>query len=141
MASYLLDTNIVSETTRKKPDAKVLTWLGTLPVMMLPAVAVFEIASGIQRLPATDKRSYLEEWFGELLNSGCEILAFDRNAALACAALEAEARHSRRTVETRDLFILAIAKSRALGIATRNVLHFRGFGVPVYNPFKDIHII
>lgn len=141
MTSYLLDTNVVSETARKKPDAKVLAWLGNLPLMMVPAVAVFEIASGIQRLPAADRRSFLEEWFAELLGSSCEVLPFDREAALSSAALEAEARHSRRTLETRDLFILATAKSRALGIATRNVTHFRGFGVPVYDPFKDIHII
>jgi hypothetical protein len=47
----------------------------------------------------------------------------------------------RRTVETRDLFILAIAKAKALPIATRNVDHFRGFGVPVYDPFKDVHVM
>ena len=109
--------------------------------MALPAVAVYEIASGIQRLPPGEKRAFLEEWFAELLGSGCDVVPFDSDAALACAALEAEARHGRRTVETRDLFILAIAKSRALGIATRNVNHFRGFGVPVYDPFKDVHVI
>lgn len=141
MTSYLLDTNILSETARKKPDPKVLAWVGKLPSMVLPAVAVYEIASGIQRLPPSDKRAFLEEWLAELLGSGCDVVPFDRDAALACAALETEARHERRTVETRDLFILAIAKSRALGIATRNVNHFRGFGVPVYDPFKDVHVI
>jgi toxin FitB len=141
VTSYLLDTNILSETARRKPDPKVLAWVGRLPSMLLPAVAVYEIASGIQRLPPSDKRAFLEEWFAELLGSGCDVVPFDRDAALACAALETEARHERRTVETRDLFILAIAKSRALGIATRNVNHFRGFGVPVYDPFKDIHVL
>lgn len=142
MASlYLLDTNVISETARKKPDSKLLAWVGQLPAMVLPAVTVYEIASGIQRLPPGDKRAFLEEWFAELLGSGCDVIPFDREAALACAALEAEGRHKRRTIEIRDLFILAIAKSRALRVATRNVHHFRGFGVPVYDPFKDIHVI
>lgn len=141
MTPYLIDTNVISETARKKPDPKVLAWVGKLPSMLLPAVAVYELASGMQRLPVGEKRAFLEEWFAELLDSGCEVVAFDREAALACAALETDARHRGRTVETRDLFILAIAKSRALGIATRNVAHFRGFGVPVYDPFKDIHVI
>jgi predicted nucleic acid-binding protein len=109
--------------------------------MALAAVTVYEIATGIQRLPPGDKRGFLEEWFAELLGSGCDVVAFDREAALACAALEAEARHARRTVETRDLFILAIAKAKTLPIATRNVDHFRGFGVPVYDPFKDVHVV
>jgi predicted nucleic acid-binding protein len=141
VSPYLLDTNVISETARKKPDSKVLAWVGQLSAMVLPAVTVYEIASGIQRLPPGDKRVFLEEWFAELLGSGCDVIPFDREAALACAALEAEARHERRTIEIRDLFILAIAKSRALRVASRNAHHFRGFGVPVYDPFKDIHVI
>lgn len=141
MTLYLIDTNVISETARKKPDPRVLAWIGQLPSVVLPAVAVYELASGIQRLPSGEKRAFLEEWLAELLGSGCDVLPFDREAGLAGAALEAEARHDHRTIETRDLFILAIAKSRGLGIATRNVAHFRGFGVPVYDPFKDVHVI
>jgi len=141
MTPYLLDTNVISETARKKPDSRVLAWVGKLPSIALSAVTAYEIASGIQRLPPGDKRAFLEEWFAELLGSGCDVVPFDREAALACAALETEARRERRTIETRDLFILAIAKSRALGVVTRNVGHFRGFGVPVYDPFKDIHLM
>jgi predicted nucleic acid-binding protein len=138
---YLLDTNVISETARKKPDPKVVAWIGNLPSLALPAVAIYELASGIQRLPPGDKRALLDEWFAELLGAGCNVIAFDRDAALACAALETEARHKHRTIETRDLFILATARSRSLGIATRNVSHFRGFGVSVYDPFKDVHLV
>lgn len=141
MSRFLLDTNVISETARKKPDPRLLAWISTLPSMALAAITVYEIASGIHRLSAGEKRAFLEEWFAELLGSGCDILPFDRDAALACAALEAEARRERRTVETRDLFILAIARSQTLGVATRNVTHFRGFGVPIYDPFKDVHLM
>jgi len=141
MPSFLLDTNIVSETARKKPDSRLLAWVSQLPSMTLAAITVYEIASGIHRLPHGEKRAFLEEWFAELLASGCDIVPFDREAALACAALEAEARHARRTVEIRDLFILATAKSRTLHLATRNVSHFRGLGVPIYDPFKGVHFI
>lgn len=141
MTDYLLDTNIISETTRKKPDPKVVAWIGTLPSILLPAVGVYELASGIRRLPAGEKRSFLEEWLAELLGPSCEVLPFDCDAALECAALEAEARHHHRTIETRDLFILATARARGIGVATRNVSHFRGFGAPVYDPFKDMHVL
>jgi predicted nucleic acid-binding protein len=141
MTSYLVDTNVVSETARKKPDARVLAWVGELPSVVVAAVTVYEIASGIQRLPVGSRRAFLEEWFAELLDAGCDVVSFDRDAALASAALEAEARRGRRTIETRDLFILAIARSRGLGVGTRNVDHFRGFGVPVYDPFNDVHLL
>lgn len=141
MIRYLLDTNVISETARPKPDANVTRWLGQLPFLTLPAIGIYEIASGIQRLPAGKKREFLEDWLAELLASDCDVLPFDGDAALDCAALESEARHQGRTVELRDLLILAIAKSQDLGVATRNIAHFRGFGVPVYDPFIDIQVL
>lgn len=141
MSRYLLDTNVISETTRPKPDLQVLRWIARLPYLTLPAIAVCELAAGIQRLPAGKKRGFLEDWLAELLAADCEVLPFDRDAALRCAVLEAEARRRGRTIEQRDLLILAIARSQDLTVATRNVSHFRGFGVPVYDPFDDIQVI
>jgi predicted nucleic acid-binding protein len=141
MSSFLLDTNVISETARKKPDARLLGWVSKLPSTALTAITVYEIASGIHRLPPGAKRAFLEDWFAEVLGSGCDIIPFDREAAMACAALEAEARRARRTIETRDLFIMAIARSRRLGVATRDVGQFRGLGVPIYDPFNDVHLM
>jgi len=138
---YLLDTNVISETARPKPDAQVTRWLGKLPSLTLSAIGVYEIGSGIRRLPEGKKRTFLEEWFAELLASDCDVLPLDREAALRCAVLESEARRQGRTFEVRDLLILGIAKSQDLGVATRNVAHFRGFGVPVYDPFSNAHTL
>ena len=141
MSRYLLDTNVISETSRPRPDANVSRWLGQLSTITLPAVGVYEIASGIERVPAGEKRVFLEAWFAELLESNCEILPFEREAALGCAALESEARRRGRAIELRDLLILSIAKAHHLGVATRNVDHFRGFGVPIYYPFNDSSLL
>jgi predicted nucleic acid-binding protein len=136
---YLLDTNVISETTRPKGDENVTRWLGRLPLLLLPSIGVYELATGIWRLSAGKKRAFLENWLSELLSSNCQVLPFDRDAALGCAKLESEARRRGRTIEQRDLYILATAKAQDLGVATRNVSHFRGFGVPVYDPFSDVH--
>ncbi len=139
MIRYLLDTNVISETARPSPDAQVLRFLGQLSSITLSAVGVYEIGSGIQRLQAGKKRTFLENWLAELLASDCDVLPLDRDAALRCAVLESEARRQGRTIEVRDLLILGIAKSQDLGVATRNIAHFRGFGVPVYDPFGNVH--
>jgi predicted nucleic acid-binding protein len=102
---------------------------------------VYELAAGIKRVPAGKKRRFLDEWFADLLASNCDVLALDRDAALACAELEATARHQRRVVEHRDLLILGTAKARSMGVATRNVTHLRGLGVPIYDPFDDVYIL
>lgn len=141
MSHYLLDTNVISETARPQPDAGVLRWLNQLSILRLPAVGIYELASGIQRLPAGKKREFLEAWLAELLASDCDVLPFDRTAALTCAALESEARRRGRPIELRHLLILAIAKSQDLGVATGNIDHFRGFGVPIYDPFNDVQIL
>jgi len=75
------------------------------------------------------------------LASDCVVLPLDRDAALRCSVLESEARRQRQAIEHRDLMILGIAKSRDLGVATRNVAHFRGFGVPVYDPFDNVYTL
>jgi predicted nucleic acid-binding protein len=134
---FLLDTNVISETTRPKPASQVTRWIRQLETIALPAITVYEVAVGIGRVPSGKKRAFLEDWFAELL-ADCEVLPFDRDAALSCAHLEAQARHRRRTIPERDLMILAIARSRNLAVATRNVPHFHGFGVPVYDPFGDV---
>ena len=139
MIGYLLDTNVISETSRPKADENVVRWLARLPVLLLPSIGVYELATGIWRLPNGKKREFLENWLPELLSSNCQVLPFDRDAALGCAKLESETRRRGRTIEQRDLYILATAKAQDLGVATRNVSHFRGFGVPVYDPFSDVH--
>jgi predicted nucleic acid-binding protein len=51
---YLVDTNVISETARPEPDRQVILWLGQLSIVTLPAIGLYEIASGIQRLPVYD---------------------------------------------------------------------------------------
>jgi predicted nucleic acid-binding protein len=141
VTSYLLDTNVISETARQKPDPKVIEWIRQLPSLLLPAIAVYEIAAGVKRAPAGRRRRFLDEWFADLLGAECDILPLDRDAALASAEIELNARRQRRVVEHRDLLILGTAMARSLGVATRNVSHLRGLGVPIYDPFEDAHTL
>jgi len=138
---YLLDTNVISETARQKPNAKVMEWIHQLPSLRIPAIAVYELAAGIKRLSAGKRRYFLDDWFAALLGSECDVLALDRDAALACAEIEVAARRHGRVVEHRDLLILGTAKARSLGVATRNVAHFRGLDVPIYDPFADVYTL
>jgi predicted nucleic acid-binding protein len=141
MSAFLLDTNVLSETARRTPDSRVVAWIRTLPSLQFPSVVLYELASGVARLPAGKRRRFLDGWLAELLASDCTILSLDRDAALASAAVEATARLQRRKVEHRDLLILGTAKARGVGVATRNAGHFRGLGVPVYDPFADAYLL
>jgi predicted nucleic acid-binding protein len=137
MTSFLLDTNVLSETTQRSPNEKAVSWLRTVPLLLIPAVAVYEIALGIKQLPLGKKRMFLEAWLDELLEPNAEVIPLDHAAALASAEVAALARSQGRNIDHRDLMILGMARARGLTIATRNEADFCGLLVPVYNPFDD----
>ncbi|MBI2892289.1 MAG: PIN domain-containing protein [Deltaproteobacteria bacterium] len=141
MIRYLLDTNVVSETARQVPDPAVIRWIAGLPQLAMASVTLYELRRGIDRLVAGRKRRFLDEWLGALLDSECTVVALDREAALAAAELEAMGRRLGRSVEQRDLLILATARAHGFGVATRNVDHFRGFGVALFDPFEGRHLV
>jgi predicted nucleic acid-binding protein len=134
-SKFLIDTNVISETTKEKPTASVLEWLRLQQSLHLSSVTVFELARGVEVLPPSKKRAFLQEWLARLLDGSAEVHAFDEPTSLLAAKLEADAKRNGRSVDLRDLFIVATAMTARLGVATRNVSHFRGYGVIVLDPF------
>lgn len=133
--AFLLDTNVISETTKSKPAPEVLEWLRNQDTFHLSSVTVFELARGIDALPSGKKRAFLEAWLAKLLADGCIVHAFGQPESLLAAKLEVDAKRSGRTPDLRDLFIVATARTANLSVATHNVAHFRGYGVIVLDPF------
>jgi len=132
--SFVIDTDVVSETAKPRPDPSVMAWLAELTVISLCSITVYEIARGVGRLARGRRRQFLEAWLAALLE-GAEILPFAREEALIGARVETEARRQGRTIDGHDLFILATARAHGRTVATRNFHHFVDFGAAVYNPF------
>ena len=61
---FLVDTNVVSELTRRKPNPGVLRWMSAHPTFALSAVTIEELVYGIERSPAAQRRG-LSEWLEE----------------------------------------------------------------------------
>jgi predicted nucleic acid-binding protein len=138
---FVVDTDVLSETARPRPDPRVMAWLAGQGAIAISSVTVYELARGVERLPAGRRRRFLEAWLGRLLDVSFEVVPFDQEAALAAAHLERDASHRGKSIDTRDLFILAAARTRRLALATRNLAHFRGCGVSIYDPFADLHAV
>ena len=70
----ILDTNVLSAVMRKEPDAAVVEWLDTLPAesVWLTAVTVLEVRFGLELLPASRKKTQLEEAFAKALDEDFE---------------------------------------------------------------------
>lgn len=135
----LLDTNVISEPLRPKPDPVVIAWLdGQTPeTLYLCTITLAEVRFGIARLPKGRRKAVLGERFeGEVLPefSG-RIVGFDEKASAAYAELRTRAQASGVAISPFDALIAAIALSRGFAIATRDVGPFDTLGLEVIDPF------
>ena len=132
---FLLDTNVVSEIRKTKPHGGVMAWFTTHHSigMAIPAVVLFEIQMGAERLRQKDplRATKFDWWAGQIAGSG-NVLPLDAAAAREAARLL----NNLPMVMMADAMIAAIAHVHGLTIATRNIKHFEKFGVPLVNPFE-----
>lgn len=137
--STLLDTNVLSEVLRSQPDRAVLTWLASQPAdsLFVSSVTQAEMLLGARLLPASKRRQQLQEALDAMFaeDFAGRVLPFDSAAAPAYASLVAARRSAGRPISQFDAQIAAIALSRQVGLATRNVSDFEGCGLALNNPW------
>ena len=135
----LLDTNVVSELMRDAPNAEVLVWMDNLPTreLFVTAVSEAEIRTGIAILPEGARRRGLADAAERTLSGlfAGRVLPFDSGAARAYADIAAASRAAGHPVSQSDCQIAAIARSRGMAVATRNVRDFSETGVEMIDPW------
>src|SRR5580765_3238381 len=104
--NFLLDTNVISEPMKARPNAGVLAWLAAVyeDSTFLSVVTFTELRYGIGRLVAGKSRDHLERWLRKDLVSRFEgrILPVDIGMADACGRLVARSESMGRPIEPRD---------------------------------------
>ena len=140
MTRYLLDTNIISNTTKPEPSPHLARWLGDQVDgdLFIAASTIAEIQRGILIMPTGRKRDDLEAWFlggqGPLTYFAGRILSFDGNAALIWAQLMADGRTMGRQRDPMDMLIASVAVANECVIATHNEADF--WGLDIINPLR-----
>ncbi len=137
---YLLDTMVLSEAARPKPNAGVVHWMRDQAAWDL-AVSVLtfgEIRRGVERMRDGRRKAELQRWLATTLSESFaeRVLLLDLEAALMWGLLAAESDRLGRPLHVVDGLLLATAKVHGLTIVTRNVSDFDGRGVPVLNPYS-----
>ena len=137
--NFLLDTNVISEPMKPRPNAGVLAWLAQVNEdnTFLSVVTVTELRHGIERLAAGKRREQLDRWLRNDLASRFEerILAVDLSVADACGRLVARSEAVGQPIEPRDAFIAATAEVHGLTLVTRNASHFRATVKEILSPW------
>ncbi len=137
----VIDTNIVSELMRAEPSAEVLIWMDNRPPreLFVTAVTEAEIRTGIALLPEGRRRQGLadacERAFGKLFAG--RVLPFDSDAASAYAEIVLLRRALGHPASQTDGQIAAIARSRGMAVATRNVRDFENMGIEIFDPWDS----
>ena len=93
MSGYLLDTNVVSETTRRNPNPGVVDFLAARDDLWLSAIVVGELELGVQLLPEGQRRNELQGWLSMLLEEFGERVLPVRNEEAQWAATFQAHRH------------------------------------------------
>ena len=130
--AFLLDTNVVSETVKRRPDGRVLSWLGEQAVddLFLASVTMGELVRGARRLNDTTRRRVYERWIENDLARQFKgrILPFDRDAAVIWGEIMGDGDRTGRTQPAADAQIAAVARRHNLTLATRNARDFEVMG-------------
>jgi len=140
--SFLLDTNVVSEWVRPRPDPGVVAWLADADEdrVFVSVVTLAELRYGIERLAVGQRRRRLDAWLREEVPLRFEgrVLPIDADIADAWARLTALREVSGRPIGAADAFIAATAEARGLALVTRNVSDFERTVRAVVNPWTDV---
>lgn len=137
--SFLLDTNVVSEWVKPRPNLGVVAWLASVDEdrVFLSVITVAELRYGIDRLPAGERRRRLAGWLEEEIPLRFErrILPVDPTVADLCGRITARAEAQGRRAEAMDAFIAATAETYGLTVVTRDVSDFQALASSVLNPW------
>lgn len=139
MKGWLLDTNVLSELRRPKPNARVVSFVSGQPLDLLyvSVVTIAEIRFGIELVKDVSRRMELNEGLDHRLRPMFEdrVLEISEDVMLKWRLLVEEGRKSGHTFSQPDLIIGATALHHGLTIVSRDVSEYEMANVPVLNPW------
>jgi predicted nucleic acid-binding protein len=140
--AWLLDTNIISETRRLKPEPKVLAFLARHPLedLYISSVSLAELRFGVELLSeGSSRRDELDKWLAQEIRPMFDrrVLPVTEDVMLRWRILIEAGRRAGHTYSQPDLIIAATALHHNLTVATRDRSDFERAGVQVFNPWTD----
>jgi len=137
----LVDTNVISEPLRSKPNDTVVQWIDAQPVetLYLTAITVAELRYGIAVMADGKRRTRLSDGLEKkvLPLFSNRVLSFSVHTSKYYAELMASAKSAGLAVGSSDGMIAAIALEHKMSIATRDTTPFEAAGVTVINPWDS----
>ncbi len=141
MTGWLLDTNILSELRRPKPEPKVIAFIAAQPLDLLhvSSASIAEIRFGIELVADPSRRAELNDWLAHKVRPmfAQRILAITEDVMFRWRLMVEDGRKLGHTFSQPDLIIAATAFQHGLTVVTRDESDYRRAHVPVLNPWHD----
>jgi len=141
VTGWLLDTNVLSELRRPKPEPKVVAFIASKPLdrLFVSTVTFAEIRFGIERVGDATRRAELNDWLAHKVRPMFEqrALAVTEDVMFKWRLLVADGRKAGHTYSQPDLIIAATALHHGLTVVSRDTSDFRKARVPVLNPWRE----
>lgn len=139
--AWLLDTNVVSELRRPRPEQRVVSFVATQPLEQLhiSVVTLAELRFGIELIRDPDRRTALGKWLTDDVRPMFEgrVLPITEDIMVRWRILVEEGRKSGHTFSQPDLLIAATATQHGLTVVTRDVSDYAKARVAVVNPWTS----
>jgi toxin FitB len=140
VTGWLLDTNVLSELRRPRPERKVVAFVAAQPLDLLhvSTVTLAEIRFGIELLGDATRRAALHDWLTHKVRPMFEqrILEVSEDVVFKWRVLVEAGRKAGHTYSQPDLFIAATALHHGLTIVSRDTREYKHAGVPLLNPWE-----
>lgn len=138
---FLIDTNVLSELMRDKPDTQVLAWFSkqTPSQLHTSAITKAEILTGVAFLPTGKRREGMALAASQIFNEDFlgRCIDFGGMAVEHYALVKVQRQLAGRPIDIPDAQIAAIALAANLSLVTRNTKDFEGIdGLEVINPWQ-----
>ena len=141
MSGWLLDTNILSELRRPRPETRVVTFVAAQPLELLfvSTVTFAEIRYGIEMVDDAIRRAELSDWLNNKVRPMFEhrVLGVSEDVMFKWRLLVEHGRKAGHTFSQPDLIIAATALHHGLTVVTRDTADYSRARVPVLNPWTD----
>lgn len=139
MTGWLLDTNVLSELRRRRPERKVIAFIAAQPLesLYVSVVTFAEIRFCIESVSDAGRRAELTDWLSHKVRPMFEqrVLAISEDVMFKWRLLVEDGRKVRHTYSQPDLIIAATALDHGLTVVSRDVGDFRKARVPTLNPW------
>lgn len=137
--AWLLDTNILSELRRPKPEPRVVDFVDRCPLdqLYVSAVTLAEIRFGIELVDEPNRRAELNDWLTHKVRPMFDrrVLQVTEDIMPKWRLLVEEGRKKGHTFSQPDLIIAATAIHHGLTMVTRDRSDYDKAHVPVVNPW------